>query len=311
MVTKYLLEAASLVADTASEDGTWKVRLISEGRGSSGIYTASLLENYHHAFNNVLSFRNHPGASEGPETRDFTMIAGKIVGETWVDTDERGLKAIYANYLPDPEYKDKIARYKDRLGLSIYIEGTGYEDANGDYIVESFRENDPFGSVDVVIAPGARGKFMESMRHVHESQRGGSEMKPGVTSAQEKRELVMEKDVEERFVALERLLTALVDENKAKESHKAQVEADAAAVKAAVESYDMAVKAIESAELLAPQVESLRAEAKAGKDILPLIESAKKVKEAAIEAARVTEAATRDFGAVRVESAADLGKVFG
>ena len=49
MVTKHLLEAASLVGDTANADGTWKVRLISEGRGSSGVYTAALLENHFHA----------------------------------------------------------------------------------------------------------------------------------------------------------------------------------------------------------------------------------------------------------------------
>ena len=105
---RHLLEAASLVSESASEDGTWKVRVISEGKGSSGVYTASLLENHHKAFDNVLSFKNHPTGWEGPQSRDFTMIAGEVVGETWVEKDERGLTAVYANYRPDPEYADKI-----------------------------------------------------------------------------------------------------------------------------------------------------------------------------------------------------------
>lgn len=106
---KHLLEAATLIGESANEDGTWKVRVISEGKGSSGVYTAELLEKHHSAFDDILSFKNHPVGWDGPETRDFTMISGEIVGKTWVENDERGLKAIYANYRPDPEYKDNSA----------------------------------------------------------------------------------------------------------------------------------------------------------------------------------------------------------
>src|SRR5690625_7567990 len=89
MGRKHLLEAASLVSESASKDGTWKVRLISEGRGSSGIYTRELLENHHHAFNDVLSFKNHPGMWDGPQSRDFTMIAGERSEERRVGTEWR------------------------------------------------------------------------------------------------------------------------------------------------------------------------------------------------------------------------------
>lgn len=310
MTKRNLLEAASLVSESASEDGTWRVKVISEGKGSSGIYTAELLENHHHAFDEVLSFRNHPTGWDGPEARDFTMIAGEIKGKTWVDTDETGRKAVYANYLPDPEYKEKIERYKNKLGLSIYIEGSGFENDNGDFVVDWFNPEDPYASLDVVIAPGARGKFLESAKRAYESLHRDSE-KPSVTSAVEERKLEMEKDVEERFSALETLLTSLVAKDDKATAEAAQVTADADAGKIAVEAYDAAVTAIDAAELPEKVVESLRKQAKEGVDVTPLIEQAKEMKTALSESLSAEADTTRDFGGRKVENATELGKVFG
>lgn len=233
MDKKHLLESASLVGEP-SADGTWKVRLISEGKGSSGTYPAELLENHYSAFDNVLSFKNHPNW-DGPQSRDFTMIAGKVVGEAWVDTDERGLKAVYANYLPDPEYKDKLERYKDQLGLSIYIEGSGYEDPEtGEFIVDWFNPSDPYASVDVVIAAGARGKFMENMRKTYESATAGSKKEPTVTLAEENG-VKMDQEIKDAFAALNARFDTLTAEKSAAEATAAKVGADAAAVAKAVE----------------------------------------------------------------------------
>lgn len=286
MNKKHLLEAATLVSESASEDGTWKVKLISEGKGSSGTYPATLLENHHHAFDNVLSFKNHPTGWDGPSERDFTMIAGKVVGETWVESDERGLKAVYGNYLPDPEYKDKISRYKEQLGLSIYIEGSGYvEESSGDFIVDWFNPEDPYASVDVVIAPGARGKFMESMRKTYDSMIDESK-KPSVTSAVEKENgIKMDEEIKEAFKALNDLIAPLVAKEQTAQAEAAQAEADENAGREAVEAYDAAVTAIDAADLPAKVVESLRKQAKDGVDVAPLIEQATEMKAALAESA--------------------------
>lgn len=295
-----LLEAASLIGETASEDGTWKVRLISEGKGSSGTYTASLLENHHQAFDDILSFKNHPTGWDGPESRDFTMLTGEIVGGTWIEKDERGLTAVYGNYLPDPEYKDKLERYRKKLGLSIYIEGSGYYDENDEFIVDWFNPADPYASLDVVIAAGARGQFEESLKKMYDSRRSES-VKPEVTSASDKERITMEEKVLERLDALAELITPLVAKEQAAKDEAAQAEADAKAVEAAVSAYDAAVTAIDEADLLAPQVEALRAEAKKGVDVAPLIESAKAIKEAAVEAAK-TDAEGAPVGRILGES---------
>lgn len=276
-----LIEAASLASDAPAEDGTWKVRIISEGKGSSGVYPKELLEKHHHAFDDLLSFKNHPTGWDGPETRDFTMIAGQIVGETWVDSDERGLTAVYGNYLPDPEYADKLDRYKEKLGLSIFIEGSGFweENAEGgeDFVIDWFNPNDPFASVDIVHAPGARGKFMESMRKNYESARAGSEI-PTVRAAEEG---LLEVHMEKKLDELIGLVSSLVAEKDAKAQESLQVEADTAAVKTAVEAFKVAVRAVDEAELLDSQKDAILEAVEAGQDVAPLIEAAVKVRDEA------------------------------
>lgn len=282
---RHLLEAATLVGESSRDDGAWKVRLISEGQGSSGFYSRDLLENYYHVFNDILSFNNHPVGWDGPESRNFTEIVGEIVGDVWVEDDERGMAAITGWYLPDPEHRDKLERYKKKLGVSIYAMGEGeFDETTGNFYVTAF-EDDPYNSLDVVIAPGARGKFLESMRKVYESRQSESG-KPEVTSASDKERITMDKEVKEALDKLTALLESLVAEKQAAEQAEAQAEADASAVEAAVSNYDAAVTAIDEAELLPPQVEALRAEARKGKDVTPLIEQAKAIKEAALEAAK-------------------------
>lgn len=296
-IRKHILEAATLASESASADGTWKVRVISEGKGSSGTYTASLLENHHSAFNEVLSFKNHPTGWDGPQARDFTMITGQVVGETWVEKDERGLTAIYANYLPDPDYRDKLERYKDKLGLSIYIEGSGYADENGEFIVDWFNPEDPFASLDVVIAPGARGKFLESARQAYESVDADAK-KSTVTSAGEEKEIKLDEKDREKLNALVAAVATLVADKEKATAEAAQVTADAEAGRNAVEAYDAAVTAIDKAELPEAVVESLRAQAKEGVDVTPLIAQAVAMKEAfEARGERLNESSQgRDFG---------------
>lgn len=95
----------------------------------------------------------------------------------------------------------------------------------------------------------------------------------------------MEKDVEERFTALEDLLTSLVAEKQDAKAAEAQAEADADAGRKAVEAYDAAVVAIDAADLPEKVVESLRAHAKEGKDVTAEIAQAVAIKEALDEAA--------------------------
>ena len=273
--TVKLFEASRLVREEAREDGAFKVRIISEGKGSSGIYPAKLLEDYFGAFDESLSFKNHPTGWDGPQGRDFTMISGEILGSTWVDTDERGKVGVYGWYLPDPEYADKIERYKDKLGLSIYIEGDGYFNEDGDFEVTSFNAMDPYKSVDIVIAAGRGGKMnVESLRELYV----GPTSKEGRTNRKEAK-----MDLETLATKLDALTTtvlALASDKEAEASESAQAKADDEAVAKAVESYAAKVEAIAKAELPAVLAESLRKDALAGADVEVKITEAKALTEA-------------------------------
>ena len=273
--TVKLFEASRLVREETREDGAFKVRIISEGKGSSGIYPAKLLEDYFGAFDESLSFKNHPTGWDGPQGRDFTMISGEILGSTWVDTDERGKVGVYGWYLPDPEYADKIERYKDKLGLSIYIEGDGYFNEDGDFEVTSFNAMDPYKSVDIVIAAGRGGKMnVESLREMYV----GPTSKEGRNNRKEAK-----MDLETLATKLDALTTtvlALASDKEAEASESAQAKADEEAVAKAVESYAAKVEAIAKAELPAVLAESLRKDALAGADVEAKITEAKALTEA-------------------------------
>ena len=299
MTKRNLLEAASVVGDATTEDGLWKVRLINEGRGSSGVYSADLLEEYKHAFNDVLSYLNH---TDDPTKRNFTEIVGAVEGETWTERAEDGTLGIYANWRPDEDHRRKLETYKNRLGLSIFIAGDGEVRDDGEFHVTELDATDPFRSVDVVLAAGRGGRFevTESLRESYDSRRSESRETGGTVPLDENRKEIME----EKLDKLIEMMALLVAEKTAQAEKAAQVEADAAAVEAAVSAYDSAVVQIDSAELLPSQVEGLRAAAKRGEDVAPLIEAAKKVKSDAEEAitARLGESAPgREFGSSTTE----------
>lgn len=307
---KSFIESAAIVnSDTDAE--TWRVRLIQEGQGSSGYYSASLLENFGHAFDNTVSYLNH---TDDVSKRNFTEIAGRVVGRVWTEKEANGKVGLYANWRPDDDHRRKLEQYRDALGLSIFINGEGrYDDEKDTILVESFDADDPFRSVDVVVAPGANGRLLtESLKRIYEDRdTATSDEKPGVTSARETKGIKMDQEIKDAFAALHALIAPLVAKEEARVADAAQVEADEAAVSKAVESYDAAVKAIDEADLLPSQIDSLRAEAKKGADVAPLIEAAKQVKADAIAALGESNddtAGGRVITTRTVESAVDLGK---
>jgi hypothetical protein len=306
-----LNETGTLVSQKAAA-GVFPVRIITEGKGSSGVYSAALLKEYASVFNGAPSFMNHPLDPQRPDKRDVTSIAGKIVSE--VQYEERdGVAGLYADLKVDSRWQSFVEDYADVIGLSVYIEGSGTKDDNGDLIVESFNGSDPYRSVDIVVSAGRGGRVeraMESLR-VIESSVGEPAGKPSTeASVQENKGKVelMEKEILDALKALTESLApvlAFVSESKDASKQEIQGTADAAAVKTAVAeavaAYTEKDAAIMAAGLLPSQVESIREAAKGGADVAPLIEAAVKVVEEAKsltvvngEVVRIGESASND-----------------
>lgn len=295
IVRKFVQEASKLAKK--SSDGTYRVVLITEGVGSTGVYSAELMNKSEQVFEGAPSFLNHPIDPSKPHLRPVESIAGRFSNVTAEDGPEG--RQLSGDFKPRKEYAEFIDEFQDIVGLSIYCGAEGeYElDEDGNpsrLIVESFDESDPYRSCDIVVAAGRGGRFKraeESLRAIESSLGTPEGAKPAAeASVEEKEGEIMEevlKAIEALTASLQPVIT-FVNESAAAKAGETQSEATAEAletaraegVKAATES----LTAIDAAALPAKIAEGLKAKVLEGKDVTEAIADAKAVLEAAKEA---------------------------
>ncbi|MFT4260349.1 hypothetical protein [Microbacterium sp.] len=290
-VRKFVQEASKLAEK--SSDGTYDCVIITEGVGSTGVYSAELLERSVDVFENAPSYLNHPTEPWAPQLRPVESIAGRITNVRL--GEDAGRTALVGKYKPRAEYASLFEEFGDLLGLSIYCGASGEELPNGRIEVSAFDDTDPYKAVDVVVAAGRGGRFKraeESLRRIESSLGIPRDAKPAAEASAEEKE---GENMEEVLKAVEALAKTLepvvsfVTESAAKREEEAQTEVDAEALataraegaKAAAESF----AAVDAAELPAKIAESLKAKVLEGKDVTDAIADAKAVLEAAAEAA--------------------------
>ena len=277
MTKKRLHEAATIEVD---ETGlAFRVCLISEGKGSSATFSRDFFTTENaDALAGALSFPGHPEDLWRPERRDPLSAIGHIHEDVTIEEND-GLMGFWSTYRvakSRPDVSVYLAEFAEKLGLSIYIDSDGYPDpVTGIWIATTLDADDPYRSVDLVVAAGARGKFervAEALRRITETS----------ATAEEKEVYSMDlKDVNDNVVLLTKTVEALVSTLEGKTTSALQIEADTSAVNRAVESrlsdYDKAVTLINGAKLTESQSASLRALALTGVDVAPHIETAKTV----------------------------------
>lgn len=282
-MTTTLLSESTAVA-TKAGNGRWRSVLITPGQGSSGYYSEDVLREYGPKVlrKGAKSFVTHNRMENG-EPDPFAMW-GFLAEDSYY---EEGV-GLVGTIEVLPSWRERVEEVAPHVALSVYICGELDENGNVSSLVEDVQNG-----VDLVAYPGRPGSAL--VEQMIESAIADSD-KPGVTSAQEERKLEMEKDVEERFDALETLLTSLVAKETASQAEAVQAEADEKAVRAAVEAYHASITAIDAADLPEKVVESLRTQAMEGVDVAPLIEQAVEMKSALT--ANLAESASqgRDFG---------------
>lgn len=285
-MTTQLAIRESVTEAPVKKGNRWRVIVARPGQGSSGFYSEDMFRRDAHKIiaPGGQAFINHDD-SRNPKD----MLGVYPDGSFWSEED----KAVVSELEVFSHWKAFVEEVGPHCGISLYALGEADEEGNVTAIQE-----DRLNGADLVARPGLVGSGLAEK--LYESAIAVS-VEPSVTSAvDEKEELRMEKDVEERFAALEALLTGLVAKETASQAEAAQAEADENAGKVAVEAYDAAVSAILEADLPEKVVESLRKQAKAGVDVAPLIEQAKDMQAALTE--KLTEDAThgRDFGGDKV-----------
>ena len=147
----------------AKGKGIFRMRIITEGQGSSGYYTRELIEKYGTATftKGVLSYANHSTEAELNAGRDITKIVGKLHTDSVVEDGEDGKAELWAEYKVREEWIPFVEEYKESIGASIFVSGEAVEgeiDGVKTMIVESLDAEDPYKSVDLVAAAGRGGK---------------------------------------------------------------------------------------------------------------------------------------------------------
>ena len=290
---KLFSESTSVPVKTGTP-GRWSAVFLTEGAGSSGNWLRETIERDGPAAlpKGSRCFVTHNRLENG-EPDPFRMWG--VLAE---DAQYDGNGNLVGEIDILPSWVDRVEEVAPHTALSVYLMGEA--DENGDI---TRIHQDIQNGVDMVVHPGRSGSSL--VEKLYESATSHSETPPGARLGDNKKENKLEKEeFEAALKPLADAVAALVSEKKAAEAADAQVKADQSAVSSAVESFEAAIVAIEAADLLAPQVESLRAAAKSGQDVAPLIESAKAVKDAAVKA--VTEAAGDEgVGRILGESGTD------
>jgi len=240
MSTRKLSEHGTLL-ESADGKGKFRVRIITEGRGSSGTYSRKLLEEYKDVFAGRPMFMNHPKDPSRPEMRDVRDIAGRVAPMVEFMVDDDGIAGLYAEVSVDKRYADFVAEYQDIIGVSIFASGEGRQEGD-EYIVESFDRLDSYVSVDYVIAAGRGGRverMLESYRQIENSV-GQLTVDDVVTAIVEDEKMENQMD-EQKIVALFEALTAKVDALDVKVSGIVTLSEQAASdVAANVNAFDVA-----------------------------------------------------------------------
>lgn len=283
-MTVILSEQVS-AAPVKTANKRWRVKIATPGQGSSGYYTPEVLREY-----GPVAFPAGVKAYVGhakPQDRSLLDIVGTYGDAYWSEEEN----ALFADLQPATK---KWAEVLEELGplVGASISSSGTKDAQGNVLtLEYHRAN----SVDLVPEPGLVGSgLQEQIESLIESARSVDPItEPGVTPGAGDKEHNMDK-IEEQLTKLTSVVESLVADKSAKATADAQAAVDAAAISTAVNealaTYDAKIALIEAeTELLPSQRAFLREQAKAGADVAPLIESAKKVVAEATQA--LTESA--------------------
>jgi len=165
-------DAISLSESAFRPDGTFPVRIISEGWGSSGYYSKKVLSEAAGLYKKgTKMYLNHPKLSELKERsdRDVTHIAAYFIKESaWWDEAGPYGPGLYQEAKALPNYADWLKEAAPVLGVSHYVLGgikRGEAGGKSGSIVESINQ---VLSVDFVSTPGRGG----SIGAMYESWRG-------------------------------------------------------------------------------------------------------------------------------------------
>ncbi|QDH48042.1 capsid maturation protease [Microbacterium phage Lupine] len=274
-MTKKILQESSSLPTATGERGVWRATLITPGLGSSGNWLEETLRRDGPVAlrKGAKCFVTHNRLENG-EPDPFRMWAT-------LDTDpwyEEGV-GLVSDIRVLKSWIDKVEEVAPHTALSVFLMAEADEYNNVTAILPDIQNG-----VDMVVYPGREGSAL--VEKLYESARMESQKNPAVKSAAEnepKGLSLMEKDVQDRFDAIDAKIDSALGSKQVEAEAKATEDAIAAAVDKAIKDHaekaKTALAAVEAAkaDLLPSQVATLTESALKGEDVTASIESSKAI----------------------------------
>lgn len=157
-------EYVALVEKSVRTDGTIPVKIITPGWGSSGYYSAEMLERDAPKFKaGTKMYWDHPTASEERERpeRSLRDLAAETVSDArWEPQGEAG-PGLYAQAKVFSPYKSAVDELGPHIGVSIRALGKTQVGTAEGKVGKLISEISRVGSVDFVTEPGAGGQVLQ------------------------------------------------------------------------------------------------------------------------------------------------------
>jgi hypothetical protein len=290
---KVLTEAATAIK---ASGGRWRAILAVPGQGSSGKYSAEMLQRFGpSAFPpGMKAYINHD------ENRDPRDLLGTYPEGAFWDAEHGSEGALVSELLPLPRYSDFVAEVAPHVGLSIFALGKSDEEGN---ITELLY--DRMNGVDMVGYGGLEGsglaeKLSEKANTLLEIARATT---PVV--AREKDSMTPEELKAILAEALAPVISFVSEQKLAAEAARLAAlpaaESTEPTIGEAVEAYAAASVTVRDAQLFPLQEAALLASLAKGEDITAALETAKAIK----SEATATVGASAPVGGRRSEAAGD------
>lgn len=245
-------------APVKKANGRWLVAIATPGQGTSGFYSEDVIrETGPAAFPaGAKAFINHE-SNRNPKD----MIGTYPEGAFW-DEDRKQLMGELQVFSHWQQFVEEVGPH---CGISIHMAGEADEDGN----VLRFKEHRQNGA-DLVSYPGLEGSgFVEML----ESARAAGSENPRVALTEENDGKDATRMDDAKLEKLIGLLEQMIAARETQAQEAAQVEADEKLAQERVDALEEAFDAIDAADLTPAQKKALRKEAKAGRDVAPLIEA--------------------------------------
>lgn len=279
--------------------GVYEVTIISEGKGTSGLYNAEAVRSASQVFKaGTLMFMNHPIDPSRPEHRDMSSLMAKTITDP-VLVQENGIAKAKAQIKVNERYRDYVEEYWENLGLSIFALSEGYRDDEDNFVVDNFDVEDPFRSVDFVIAAGRGGaidRMIESYNEISGSTPSADSSATPVVADNDEGENMQE--VLDAVARVKESFEGTLGDILARVASLETAASEASTGKAEQVTVLEAAKALSEAELSDKAVERVAESVKGGGNILDAINREKAIRDEYTKA-------PEDGGEIRIVTESD------